>query len=119
MGQWLSQPGSAGPFGFATDASGIAYVGIALFVLLGLYAGLLLSADRLPPWLRVPSPAGLRSRLTIALVLVTTLPAISLALVLSDRASRQRADRAAAALQTEAEAPREVSPISSKRPDST
>ena len=46
---------------------------------------------------------GLRPRLTIALVLVATLPAVSLALVLSDRASRQRTDRAAASLRTEAE----------------
>jgi diguanylate cyclase (GGDEF)-like protein len=92
MGQWVSQPGS-----------GIAYLGIALFVLLGVYAGLLLNADRLPRWLRLRSPAGLRSRLTIALILVATLPAISLALVLSDRASRQRADQAAASLHTQAD----------------
>ena len=81
----------------------MAYAGIALFVLLGIYAGLLLNADRLPPRWRLPSPASLRPRLTIAFVLVATLPAISLALVLSERANRQRTERAAASLQIEAD----------------
>ena len=103
MDEWLSQSGQGDLLDVAAGPAGIANVGIALFLVLGIYAVLLLNGDRLPSWLRLPSPAGLRPRLTIALVLVATLPAISLALVLSDRASSQRAHLAFASLQAEAD----------------
>ncbi len=96
----LPSPGAGVP-GLIPGTTGLAYAGIGLFVLLGIYAVLLLNAERLPAWLRLPSPTGLKPRLTIALLLVATLPAISLALVLSERASRQRIERVAASLQIE------------------
>ncbi|MCC7257476.1 MAG: GGDEF domain-containing protein [Gammaproteobacteria bacterium] len=85
-----------------TGPGGLTLVGVALFLGLAAMAVLMLNAQHLPPWLRPPVPPGLRARITVAMVLMATVPAISLALVLTDRASRQRAERVAASLQAEA-----------------
>ena len=70
--------------------------GAVLFALLGIYAALLLfQGHRLPLRLRTFQPATLQGRIVTALILVATLPAVSLALVLAERASHERLQRTA------------------------
>ncbi len=79
----------------------LALLGVTLFIALG--AGMVLAFDTehsRSRW-RLPVPHTLRGRITTAMVLLATIPAISLALVLSDRASRQRAERVTDALQAQ------------------
>jgi diguanylate cyclase (GGDEF)-like protein len=57
--------------------------GACLFVVLGIYAGLLLNRPQLPAWLQPPQPATLRGRLVLALAVSASLPAVALALVLA------------------------------------
>jgi hypothetical protein len=72
----------------------IATAGIVVFCLLGLYAFiLLLTGKRSSARLRFLLPPTLRGRMILALVLAATLPAISLALVLSERASHERLEK--------------------------
>ncbi len=79
----------------------LAVLGVTLFIALG--AGMVLAFDtgRSRNRWRLPVPHTLRGRITLAMVLLATIPAISLALVLSDRASRQRAERVTDALQAQ------------------
>lgn len=84
----MADPGLAWP-------TWLAAAGALLFCLLAAYAGLLLfAADRLPRAIRFMQLATLRGRLIMALTLVATLPAISLALVLTERTSHDSIDRA-------------------------
>jgi diguanylate cyclase (GGDEF)-like protein len=102
MDHWFSDFG----WGLAVDLGWptiVALAGVLLFLLLGVYAGLLLNNDHLPRYLRLPHPATLRGRLILAFTLVAILPAVSLALVLSERASQQRIERSATALQAQAD----------------
>lgn len=102
MNSWLSGAYEWLAHGFAWPTM-LALAGVLLFLLLGIYSGLLLHIERLPRWLRPPHPASLRGRLILALTLVAALPAVSLALVLSERASHQRIERAATGLQAQAD----------------
>jgi diguanylate cyclase (GGDEF)-like protein len=84
----MGDPGLAWP-------TWLAAAGALLFCLLVAYAGLLLfAAARLPRAIRFMQPATLRGRLIMVLTLVATLPAISLALVLTERTSHESIDRA-------------------------
>jgi diguanylate cyclase (GGDEF)-like protein len=77
----------------------IAAAGIVVFCLLGLYAFILLmTGKRSSARLRFLQPPTLRGRMILALVLAATLPAISLALVLSERTSHERLENVAMTL---------------------
>jgi diguanylate cyclase (GGDEF)-like protein len=81
----------------------IAAGGFGLFCLLGLYAtALLFAGDRLPMWARFIQLPSLRSRMILGFVLAGTLPAISLALVMSERATDGRLERSALILSAQA-----------------
>lgn len=68
--------------------------GIAVFCLLGLYAGLLFfSEQRFVARYRYLLPASLRGRIMLGIILAATIPSISLALVLMERAANERIDR--------------------------
>ena len=77
--------------------------GFILFCLLGLYAAMLLAAGKyLPERLRFLQLPGLRGRLLVGFMLAAMLPAISLALVLSERAANQRMEHTATILISQA-----------------
>ncbi|MFQ5636092.1 MAG: diguanylate cyclase, partial [Gammaproteobacteria bacterium] len=83
--------------------------GFTLFCLLGLYATLLLLAGKhLPPHLRFLQLPSLRGRMLLGFVLAATLPAISLALVLSERATNERLESTAAMLKSQGESAAEM-----------
>ena len=66
-------------------------IGLVLLFLLALYAVAVLNAGRLATaGLPVPQFSSLRGRIRIKLILATTLPALSLALVLSEYSSHER-----------------------------
>jgi diguanylate cyclase (GGDEF)-like protein len=70
--------------------------GIVIFCLLGLYAGLLVFADqRFAVRYRLPLPASLRVRIMLGVVMAATIPAVSLALVLTERAVNEQIDHTA------------------------
>ena len=78
-------------------------VGIAVFCLLGLYAGFLFFADqRLVARFRILLPATLRGRIMLSITLAAMLPAISLALVLMERTANERLDRSADLMKSQA-----------------
>lgn len=82
----------------------IAMAGFVLFCLLGFYATMLLLAGKhLPARLRILQLPSLRGRMLLGFVLVATLPAMSLGLVLSDRATNERLEAASTQLTTHAE----------------
>jgi diguanylate cyclase (GGDEF)-like protein len=77
--------------------------GCVLLVLAGACAAWVVGPARWPAWLRLRFPSGLKPRLTIALVLVATLPAVSVTAVLAERASREHVMREVDALHSDAE----------------
>jgi len=82
----------------------IAAAGFGLFCLLGFYATVLLvSGKHLPRRLQFLQLPSLRGRMLVAFVLATTLPLISLALVLSERATNERLETTATILRSQAE----------------
>ena len=86
MDQWLTLLGTNNLAGSGTSGPGrLTLACVVLIILAGVYAGLILNADRLPRWLRVPVPAGLRARIVIALVPMAILPVLCMALILGPR----------------------------------
>ncbi|MFW2403312.1 MAG: diguanylate cyclase [Gammaproteobacteria bacterium] len=82
----------------------IAMAGFGLFCLLGFYATLLLVFGKhLPRRLQFLQLPSLRGRMLVAFVLATTLPVISLALVLSERSTGERLATTSTILQSQAE----------------
>ena len=74
----------------------IAVGGFALFCLLGLYASLMLAAGKyLRGRYQFLQPPTLRERMLVGFILTATLPAISLALVLSERTTSERLEHTA------------------------
>jgi diguanylate cyclase (GGDEF)-like protein len=70
--------------------------GIVILCLLGLYAGLLIFADqRFAVRYRYSLPASLRDRIMHGVVIAATIPAVSLALVLTERAVNEQIDHTA------------------------
>lgn len=80
----------------------LAMGGITVFCLLGLYAGLLFFANQnfvaRYRFLLLPT---VRGRILLGIILAATLPAISLALALTDRATSERLDRTAILLKSQ------------------
>jgi diguanylate cyclase (GGDEF)-like protein len=78
----------------------IAWAGVVMFCFLGLYAFALVNASRLAEN-RLPAPQlpSLRGRMRMTLILATTIPAISLAMVLSEHASHERLNEVARTLE--------------------
>ncbi|MDP6415102.1 MAG: cache domain-containing protein, partial [Gammaproteobacteria bacterium] len=80
----------------------LAVTGIIVFCLLGLYAGLLFFADqKLVARFRFLLPPTLRGRIMLGIILAATLPATSLALVLTERATSERLDQTADLLKSQ------------------
>jgi diguanylate cyclase (GGDEF)-like protein len=103
MNDLLTYVGHSTNFGLNWPAW-IATGGFGLFCLLGLYAAVLLFAgDRLPMWARFIQLPNLRSRMILGFVLAGTLPAISLALVMSERTTDGRLERSALILTAQAQ----------------
>ncbi len=103
MKGWLSYIGDSTSYGLSWPVW-ITLAGITLFGLLGLYAGiLLLTGKKLPTAIRKLQMPTLKSRLLLGLVLAATLPAISLALVLSERSTHEQLERNATLLQSSAD----------------
>ena len=83
MNQALFQFETSAAFGLYWP-TWLAVAGIGVFCLLGLYAGFLFFADqRLVARCRFLLPPTLRGRIMLGITLASTLPAISLALVLT------------------------------------
>lgn len=61
--------------------------GAFVFLILGIYAGLLLNRTRLPRWMQLKQLTSLRGRLVLALALCASLPATALTLVMAGRFS--------------------------------
>ena len=102
MNDLLSYVGHSTHFGLNWPAW-IATAGFGLFCLFGLYAVVLLFAgERLPMWARFIQLPTLRARIILGFVLAGTLPAISLALVMSERATDERLERGALILTSQA-----------------
>jgi len=102
MNDLLSYVGHSNNFGLHWPAW-IAAGGFGLFCLLGLYAAVLLFAgERLPMWARFIQLPTLRARMMLGFVLAGTLPAISLALVMSERTTDGRLERSALILTSQA-----------------
>jgi diguanylate cyclase (GGDEF)-like protein len=102
MNDLLSHVGASTHFG-PTWPAWIAAGGFVLFCLLSIYAALMLFAgDKLPMPLRFIQMPSLRGRMVLGFVLAGTLPAISLTMVLSERASDERMERTALMLGSEA-----------------
>jgi diguanylate cyclase (GGDEF)-like protein len=81
----------------------VAAFGFFMFCLLGTYAAISLFAGNwLPPRIRLVRLPTIRSRLIVGFILVATLPAISLALMLSERTIEERLDRTGVALKSQA-----------------
>lgn len=74
----------------------------ALSLLVASGAALAFNGHRLPSRLRPPTPAGLRARITLALMLMAIVPALLLGLALSGHADRLRTDHATALAQAHA-----------------
>ncbi len=95
MNQTLFQFETSAAFGLYWP-TWLAAGGILVFCLLGLYAGFLFFADqRLVARCRLLLPPTLRGRVMLAITLASTLPAISLALVLTERTTNERLHRTA------------------------
>ncbi len=95
MNQTLSQLETSAAFGLYWP-TWLAVAGIAVFCLLGLYAGFLFFADqRLMARFRFLLPATLRGRIMLSITLAAMLPTISLALVLMERTANERLNRSA------------------------
>lgn len=95
MNDLLSYVGHSTNFGLNWPAW-IATSGFGLFCLLGIYSAILLFAgERLPMWARFIQLPTLRARMILGFVLAGTLPAISLALVMSERTTDGRLERSA------------------------
>jgi len=102
MNDLLPYVGTSTDFGLHWPAW-IAGGGFVLFCLLGLYAAILLFAgERLPMRARFIQLPTLRGRMVLGFILAGTLPAISLALVLSERTTDERLERTAIILQSQA-----------------
>ncbi len=81
----------------------LAVGGIAVFCLLGIYAGFWLIADqRILERSRFLLMRSLRGRIMLGITLASTLPAISLALVLTERTTSERLERTADLLKYQA-----------------
>jgi len=94
MNQALFQFETSATFGLHWP-TWLAVGGVTVFCLFGLYAGLLFFADRhLVARCRLLPPT-LRGRIMLGIILASTLPAISLALVLTERTTNERLDRTA------------------------
>ncbi|NND36030.1 MAG: cache domain-containing protein, partial [Gammaproteobacteria bacterium] len=103
MNNLLPGIGTSADFGLVWP-TWIAVAGFGLFCLLGFYATLLLvSGKHLPRRLQFLQLPSLRGRMLVAFVLATTLPAISLALVLSERATNERLETTSTILRSQAE----------------
>jgi len=93
MNQALFQFGTSAAFGLNWP-TWLAIGGAIVFCLLGLYAGLLFFANQRflerCQFLMLPT---LRGRIMLGLILAATLPAISIALVLTERTTNERLDR--------------------------
>ncbi len=95
MNQALIQYETSAAFGLFWP-TWLAVGGILVFCLLGLYAGFLFFADqRVVARCRLLLPPTLRGRIMLAITLASTLPAISLALVLTERTTNERLHRTA------------------------
>jgi diguanylate cyclase (GGDEF)-like protein len=101
MNQVLSQFETTATFGLYWPAW-LAVGGIAVFGLLGLYAGFLFFADpRLIARCRFLLLPTLRGRIMLSIILAATLPAISLALVLMERTTNDQLDHTADLLKSQ------------------
>lgn len=81
----------------------LAGAGVAVFCLLGIYAGFWLIADqRILERSRFLLMRSLRGRIMLGITLASTLPAISLALVLTERTTSERLERTADLLRYQA-----------------
>ena len=99
----LSEFGTSADFGLDWP-TWIAVGGFGLFCLLACYATLLLVAGKhLPARFRLLQLPTLRGRMLVGFVLAATLPAISLALVLSERTTSERLDTTSTILTSQAE----------------
>jgi len=102
MNDLLAHVGTSTDFGLHWPAW-IAAGGFALFCFLGLYAAILLFAgERLPMRMRFIQLPTLHGRLILGFILAGTLPAISLALMLSERTTDERLERTAVILESQA-----------------
>lgn len=101
MNQALFQFETSAAFGLYWP-TWLAAAGVAMFCLLGLYAGFLFFADqRLVARCRFLLPPTLRGRIMLGITLASTLPAISLALVLTERTTNERLHRTSDLLQSQ------------------
>jgi len=93
MNQALFQFGTSATFGLNWP-TWLAVGGVIVFCMLGLYAGFLFFADqRFIARCRFLLLPTLRGRIMLGIILAATLPAISVALVLTERATNERLDR--------------------------
>ena len=103
MNTLLPELGTSANFGLDWP-TWIAAGGFGLFCLLGFYATVLLLAGKhLPAQFRFLQLPSLRGRMLLGFVLVATLPAISLALVLSERTTNERLETTSTILTSQAE----------------
>lgn len=101
MNQLFFQLGTSAAFGLYWP-TWLAVGGVAVFCLLGLYAGLLFFAgQQFVARFRFLLPPTLRGRIMLGIILAATLPAISLALVLTERTTNERLDRTVSLLKSQ------------------
>ncbi len=95
MDQTLFQFETSAAFGLHWP-TWLAVGGVTVFCLLGLYAGFLFFAEqRLVARFRFVLPPTLRGRILLGIILASTLPAISLALVLTERTTNEKLNQTA------------------------